>query len=204
MYSRKAPAGEALTHHFRFVLNGLVNANRILKDTAFNLEDWRVIGEYVFDKDGGRHQAFYAPNKNVTILGVNINKDERVQVEQSLKYTAAETQTLWKQAGLKEVGRWTATKDEYSIDHPLRRFCLSHYLPSLDVHMLTKRDKLFDLEPSQYAATTVPSLEDFRGLWATWDTVTRGMAFHMHALCHVLFARHNMKYLLWSLLLTWD
>lgn len=41
--------------------------------------------------------------------------------------------------------------------------------------MLTKRDKLFSLEPSQYAATTVPSLEDYRGLWATWDTVTRGM-----------------------------
>ena len=188
MYSQKLPAGEALTTYSRFVLNGLVNANRILKDTAFNLEDWRVIGEYVFDKDGGRHQAFYAPDKNVTVLGVNIKKDERVQVEQSLKYTAAETQTLWKQAGLKEVGRWTATKDEYSMDCPLRRSYLTHDLPSLDVHMLTKRDKLFGLEPSQYAATTVPTLEDFRGLWATWDTVTRGKAFHMYPLHRVLFA----------------
>ena len=41
--------------------------------------------------------------------------------------------------------------------------------------MLTKSNKLFALDPAQYAATTVPSLEDFRGLWATWDTVTRGM-----------------------------
>lgn len=92
-----------------------MNANRILKEPVFKLDDWRVIGEYVFDKDGGRHQAFYAPVKDLSILGVRIQKDERVQVEQSLKYSPAETKTLWEQAGLKEVGRWTASKDEYSM-----------------------------------------------------------------------------------------
>lgn len=104
---------------FRFVLNGLVNANRVLKKEVFDLNDWRVIGEYVCDKDGGRHQAFYAPNKDVSILGISIQKDERVQVEQSLKYSAAESQTLWKQAGLKEVARWKATKDEYRKCSPV-------------------------------------------------------------------------------------
>ena len=104
----------------RFVMNGLANANRILKEPVFNLDDWRVIGEYVFDKDGGRHQAFYSPSKNLNILGGLIKKDERVQVEQSLKYSPAEAQTLWKEAGLKEIGRWTATKAEYSGFHSIR------------------------------------------------------------------------------------
>lgn len=33
----------------------------------------------------------------------------------------------------------------------------------------------FSLIPSQYAASTVPSLHDWEGLWAAWDTVTKGM-----------------------------
>jgi L-histidine Nalpha-methyltransferase / hercynylcysteine S-oxide synthase len=33
----------------------------------------------------------------------------------------------------------------------------------------------FHLDPSRYASFTVPTLEDWRGLWAAWDTVTRGM-----------------------------
>jgi formylglycine-generating enzyme required for sulfatase activity len=41
--------------------------------------------------------------------------------------------------------------------------------------MLTKRDPPFALQAHKYAATTVPSIQDWRGLWATWDTVTRGM-----------------------------
>jgi hypothetical protein len=41
--------------------------------------------------------------------------------------------------------------------------------------MLTKKAMPFHLDPSKYAATTVPTLEDWRGLWAAWDTATRGM-----------------------------
>lgn len=42
--------------------------------------------------------------------------------------------------------------------------------------MLTKHNKQhFQLHPSQYAASKIPTLEDWRGLWATWDTVARGM-----------------------------
>jgi len=56
---------------------------------------------------------------------------------------------------------------------PLAQF--ANNLSPADVHMLTKRDEPFQLHPSQYAATTVPTLEEWRGLWATWDTVARGM-----------------------------
>jgi hypothetical protein len=41
--------------------------------------------------------------------------------------------------------------------------------------MLTKRNAPFHLDPAQYACNAIPTLDDWRGLWATWDTVTRGM-----------------------------
>jgi L-histidine Nalpha-methyltransferase / hercynylcysteine S-oxide synthase len=33
----------------------------------------------------------------------------------------------------------------------------------------------FHLDPSRYASSTVPTLDDWRSIWAAWDTVTRGM-----------------------------
>jgi hypothetical protein len=33
----------------------------------------------------------------------------------------------------------------------------------------------FDSNPSVYAASTVPTLEDWKGIWSVWDIVTRGM-----------------------------
>jgi uncharacterized SAM-dependent methyltransferase len=98
----------------RFILNGLENANKILGENVFNLDDWYVIGEYVYDIAGGRHQAFYAPKKDLVVKGVHIQEGERVQVEQSLKYSEEESEFLWKGAGLKEVKKWSASDIEYS------------------------------------------------------------------------------------------
>ena len=33
----------------------------------------------------------------------------------------------------------------------------------------------FDSDPTVYAATTIPTFEDWKGLWAVWDNVTRRM-----------------------------
>jgi hypothetical protein len=38
-----------------------------------------------------------------------------------------------------------------------------------------KGDVPFGLDPSLYARSTTPTLNDWRGLWAVWDTVARGM-----------------------------
>ncbi|KAL1888185.1 Ergothioneine biosynthesis protein 1 [Sporothrix stenoceras] len=102
---------EGLTH--RFVLNGLVNANRILGKETFNLADWRVIGEYVHDIDGGRHQAFYAPTREIEVLGQNIQPHERVQIEQSVKYSPAEADYLWRSAGMTESYKWQNDSKEH-------------------------------------------------------------------------------------------
>jgi len=103
----------------RFVLNGLVNANHILNQEVFNVDDWEVIGEYVHDSEGGRHQAFYSPRKDIAINGTLIKEAERVQIEQSLKYSEEEALTLWEKADLKEITSWSASTVAYSKLKPL-------------------------------------------------------------------------------------
>lgn len=95
-------------------MNGLKNANHILGEKIFNINDWKVIGEYVHDSEGGRHQAFYSPKRDIKCLGICIEEGERVQVEQSLKYSREESQALWQLAGLREIGKWTASGESYS------------------------------------------------------------------------------------------
>lgn len=146
---------EGTTH--RFVLNGLIHANSILGRVVFDLNDWKVIGEYVYDIDGGRHQAFYSPTRDLHILGVDFKAGERVQVEQSLKFSASQAHRLWKDSGLEEVDRWSAMHDKYSI------------------HLLRKQKMDFNSNPAVYAKTTIPTFQDWTGLWAVWDVVTRRM-----------------------------
>lgn len=95
-------------------MNGLANANDIYKEQVFELEDWRVIGEYVFDAEGGRHQAFCSPVHDVNIKGVDIKAGERIQIEESLKYSPEGAAQLWKASGLVEADRMSASSDAYS------------------------------------------------------------------------------------------
>src|SRR5688572_32569077 len=60
-----------------FILNGLVHANILYDEEIFHIPDWRVIGEYVYDEDGGRHQAFVSPTRDVEVLGHLIRANER-------------------------------------------------------------------------------------------------------------------------------
>jgi uncharacterized SAM-dependent methyltransferase len=74
-----------------------------------------VIGEYVYDGEGGRHQAFYSPTKDIQYKDIYFKAGERVQVEQSLKYSEEETRELWRASALTEVGRWSASSEAYSM-----------------------------------------------------------------------------------------
>jgi hypothetical protein len=78
-----------------------------------------VIGEYVYDGEGGRHQAFYSPVKDVHFKDIHFKAGERIQVEQSLKYSAEETAQLWRASGLNEVSRWSASSEAYSTSQLL-------------------------------------------------------------------------------------
>lgn len=90
----------------------MVHANQVLGEEAFKLQDWRVIGEYVKDDEGGRHQAFYSPVRDVVVLGETIKANERIQVEQSLKYSQEAATKLWDMAHVTEVDQW-AQDQEY-------------------------------------------------------------------------------------------
>ena len=91
----------------RFILNGLAHANEIFGEDVFQLEDWRVIGEYVYDVDGGRHQACVSPIRETVAMGTVIQADERVQIEQSLKYSKIGRDKLWRGAGFRELASWS-------------------------------------------------------------------------------------------------
>ncbi|KAK2624399.1 hypothetical protein QTJ16_006349 [Diplocarpon rosae] len=145
---------EGVTH--KFILNGLANANRIYNEQVFEEKDWRVIGEYVYDQEGGRHQAFYSPVRDVFIKGVQVKAGERIHIEQSLKYSPEGAAQLWKDSGLIEVDRMSASSDAYGL-------------------YLLKRNMAFKTNPSLYAASTVPTLEDWKEIWSVWDLVTRSM-----------------------------
>jgi uncharacterized SAM-dependent methyltransferase len=92
----------------------LLHANDILGERVFELDDWKVIGEYVFDREGGRHQAFYSPLRDIRYRDIQFKAGERIQVEQSLKFSAEEAAQLWQISDLNEVGRWSASSDAYS------------------------------------------------------------------------------------------
>ncbi|KAG6013106.1 hypothetical protein E4U54_007077 [Claviceps lovelessii] len=143
-----------ITHDF--VLNGLANANTIFGEELFHVPDWRAVGEYVYDDEGGRHQAYVFPVKEVTVLGSVIKAYERIHIEKSLKYSKAEADNLWRNSGLRNIQTWTRD-DEYGL------------------HMLRKSDLPFSRVPFIYATNTLPSLADWRALWSAWDMVTRDM-----------------------------
>ncbi|KAJ0332668.1 hypothetical protein COL5a_001387 [Colletotrichum fioriniae] len=145
---------KGVTH--AFILNGLANANEILGEEAFKLKDWEVIGEYVYDDEGGRHQAFYSPVRDTYVLGALVRQHERIQVEQSLKYSQLGAENLWNMAGLVETNCWTK-----GTEH--------------GIHMISKRKMPFSRLPELYASSPCPTLDDWEALWAAWDAVTQQM-----------------------------
>ncbi|KAL5594168.1 hypothetical protein BROUX41_001213 [Berkeleyomyces rouxiae] len=145
---------KGVTH--KFILNGLSHANRILGQQIFNEDDWKVIGEYVHDQNGGRHQAFYSPKKEITVLGATIYPHQRIFVEQSLKYSPKETQRLWDAAGFQHIQSWMRG-NEYGF------------------HMLEKSSSPFSPLSSIYSATPTPTISDWQALWKLWDNITTKM-----------------------------
>lgn len=98
-----------VTHDF--ILNGLLNANRLLGKEMFHIEEWEVIGEY--DVAEGRHHAFVSPLRDVVIDGIFIAKGERIRIEESYKYSAEEITHLWEETEVAEGARWACERGDY-------------------------------------------------------------------------------------------
>ena len=83
-----------MTHNF--TSNGLKHANRLLGYEAFNPEVWEAIGQY--DRQGSRHQAFVAPEIDVTVEGAHVEKGEKIRIEESHKWPFRRAARLWYEA----------------------------------------------------------------------------------------------------------
>ena len=87
---------DGTTH--KFIRNGLVHANRLLGKEVFKQSDWYVVGEYNAAKQC--HQAFYIAKHDIVVEGITIKAGEKIRVEESYKYSAAQSRELWQSAGL--------------------------------------------------------------------------------------------------------
>lgn len=109
--TRSSADSQGVTH--RFILNGLSHANDILGKEAFRPSEWRVIGEYVHDEQGGYHQAFVSPIHTTVVMGETVKPYERIKIEQSWKFAEDEAESLWQSAGLVESCRWKNGSKEH-------------------------------------------------------------------------------------------
>ena len=100
----------------QFYENGLYHANTVLGYEAFKPSDWDVVTDY--DPVGGRHQAFYVPNRDVTINGVLLPKGEKLLFEDAYKYDATQCQQLWHDAGLIQGAEFGNDSGEYRMCTP--------------------------------------------------------------------------------------
>ncbi|EPS44094.1 hypothetical protein H072_1940 [Dactylellina haptotyla CBS 200.50] len=142
----------------RFILNGLVNANKILGKPVFDVSNFEYYGEY--DIANGRHQASYLATKDMTIDlsdPVQILKGEKIRVERSHKFSETQTTKMFETSGLNISNSWGQLGGEYTL------------------HLLYNPVSAISLDSSVYAASPVPSTADWEELWKVWDMVTLRM-----------------------------
>lgn len=101
----------------RFIMCGLANANGVLGDEYFKLDEWEYIGEW--NAEHGRHQAFYSPKVDIIfqgkLKGVCVKKGEKINVEYSYKFDDKDSRILWEEARVIEGAQWANEKGDYCL-----------------------------------------------------------------------------------------
>ncbi|KIW86193.1 hypothetical protein Z517_01588 [Fonsecaea pedrosoi CBS 271.37] len=139
----------------RFYRNGLTHANNILGYEAFRQDEWSIEGMY--DEKQRKHQASYVALKTIKNKDFFFEKGEKIHLEDAFKYSEADRDALWHIAGLIPQISYSNKTNDYFI------------------HLLSPATINFPSKPAEFAASPVPSLDDWRQLWAAWDIVTRSM-----------------------------
>ena len=94
-----------------FILNGLAHANKLMGKEVFCKNEWKVIGEY--DVEAGCHRAFVSPIRDVVVGNVVIKAGQRIQIEESYKYSLLQSTDLWHDAGLSLQARFGDRSNQY-------------------------------------------------------------------------------------------
>ena len=96
----------------RFIANAMKHANSVLGYTMFRQDDWYVQGEW--NTASGSHDQFLIPRRDVVLIdSVSVKAGEKILVVQSYKYDDEEKKSLWTNAHLSEMGRWSNEDDSY-------------------------------------------------------------------------------------------
>ena len=177
----------------RFYRNGLDHANLLLGEEAFRHEDWAIEGHY--DTEQNKHEAFYIAKRDMHIRGASIRKGEKLRFEESYKYSTAESDMLWRDAGLVSVCSY-GNRDNH---HRMRPFRASHrnlLNMSTDIHLLTPGGVEFAKIATDYAKSSYPSFENWQQLWKVWDIATQSMIPKDELLDKPIKLRNNLIFYL--------
>ncbi|KAJ3321895.1 hypothetical protein HDV06_003761 [Boothiomyces sp. JEL0866] len=141
-----------------FALNGLVNINNIFKHTVFDPSAFMYVS--IYNEVEGRHEAYYESAKDQTIefkeekVSVHLKKGELINFEYSYKYSAEEVSELVQEAKMSYLGKWTESKNLYSV------------------HMFYRSPIYFDSKIG-LGEQKMPTIEEWKELWKASDTITR-------------------------------
>ena len=156
----------------RFYRNGLEHANRLLGYQAFKQEDWKV-GTAV-DERLNKHWASYVALKDIKTKDLSFRAGEVIPFEEAWKFSEERSDKLWRESGLIHKMAYANFKGDYSeLEDLARRAYLID--ASADIHLLSPAHLEFKGKPQEYAPSPVPSLSEWRELWAAWDTATKAM-----------------------------
>ncbi|EXJ78765.1 hypothetical protein A1O1_09167 [Capronia coronata CBS 617.96] len=139
----------------KFYRNGLTHANVVLGYEAFKQDEWHI--ETKYDEKANKHEAFYVPLKDIQTPDFSFHKGEKIHLEDAYKYSEAESDQLWHAAGLIPQMAYGNKSNDYFL------------------HLLSPATINFPTKPLEYAASPVPSLNDWQQLWVAWDVVTKSM-----------------------------
>ncbi|RPD62283.1 hypothetical protein L226DRAFT_532692 [Lentinus tigrinus ALCF2SS1-7] len=154
-----------------FIMNGLVCAGRALGDEhLFEQDKWEYVGRY--NEELRRHEAYYKSTCDQTVIDPVTNaefpfiKDELVRVEVSNKFSERDAYALFTEANLRPIHRWTDSTTGYSLwllERPKFMFPLLKMPQSSDGQSVAR------------SPFSLPTVEEWRAMWAAWDFVTRQM-----------------------------
>ncbi|KAH6566390.1 hypothetical protein BASA50_010628 [Batrachochytrium salamandrivorans] len=170
-----------------FIMNGIDHVNAILSGSVdsskANVFD-RANFEYVsiYNEKDGRHEAYYKVVRSHTItmcdpkLTVDLEENELINVEYSYKYSLEEVARTVNAAHLRQVGKWTDSKNQYDM-HVFQKPLV--FIPRIDL-----------LAESAVASMARPTLAQFENLWSFWDAIVSGMIPKNNHLFKPIFLRH--------------
>ncbi|KAF9013309.1 hypothetical protein BDQ17DRAFT_1231986 [Cyathus striatus] len=155
----------------KFIMNGLRAAGRTLGNESMFIEDnWDYVN--VYNTVERRHEAYFKSKCKQSVQDPSTQKEisflenELMKIEESYKFSETDAYSLFSDANLRPIERWTDSAGQYSLwllERPPFQFPIlrSNSLESIDTY-----------STSPFG---VPSRREWKDLWAAWDVITIGM-----------------------------